>query len=365
MNNPWGPAVQRIVIAAIAMSALGALSLDAQWLNQPTVGIPRKADGKPNLEAPTPRTADGHPDFSGLWTKISPKYARNIAADLKPSDIQPWAQALVDKRAENLQEDYMNALCEPLGPGYITAADSTGAEMMKIVQTPTLIVILNPDLTYRQVYMDGRKLEDSPNPSWMGYSVGHWDGDTLVVDSFGFNDKTWLDHDGHPHTEALRITERYKRRDLGHLNVDVTLSDPTVYAKSWTVSVSAVLAADTEMLEWVCDSNNRQHWVGRASDEFKNEPQIPAETLAKYAGTFVEQPRFWRNAARTVVVTLADGHLYADMDGRGKVRLVAISQTEFSGLYGLGVEFTKSDSGPAHQLFVKHVSGNYRFTRKN
>ncbi len=228
-----------------------------------------------------------------------------------------------------------------------------------------LIVILNPDLTYRQIFMDGRKLETSPNPAWMGYSVGRWDGDTLVVDSFGFNDKTWLDHDGHPHTEALRVTERYQRGDVGHLNVDVTLADPTVYAKPWTVSVRAELAADTEMLEWVCDSNNRQHWVGRASDEFKDEPQIAPEKLARYTGTFVEQPRYWRNAARTVVVTISDGHLYGDMDGRGKVRLVAISQTEFSGLYGLGVEFTKSDSGPAAQLFVKHVSGNYRFTRKD
>ncbi len=116
MNKSWRATVQRIVITAVGVGAFSAVSIDAQWLNQPTVGIPRKADGKPNLAAPTPRTADGHPDFSGLWTKVSPKYARNIAADLKASDIQPWARALVDKRAENLQEDYMNALCEPLAP---------------------------------------------------------------------------------------------------------------------------------------------------------------------------------------------------------------------------------------------------------
>ncbi len=341
-----------------------ATTAGAQWLNQPTKGIPRKADGKPDLTAPAPRTPDGHPDFSGLWNKISPKYGRNIAADLKPGDIQPWAVALVKQRDEDLQKDYMNALCEPLGPGYATAADSTGAEMMKIIQTPQLIVILDPDLTYRQIFMDGRPLEAAPNPNWMGYSVGRWDGDTLVVDSFGFNDRTWLDHDGHPHTEALRMTERYRRRDFGHLDLDVTLSDPSIYAKPWTVSVRADLAADTEMLEWVCDRNPREHWVGKASDETKGEPKIAPEILAKYVGTFVEQPRYWRQAARVVEISLADGKLYGDMDGRGKVPLIAKSEVEFSGLYGLGVEFTKSDSGPAAQLFVKHVSGNYRFTRK-
>ena len=150
--------------------------------------------------------------------------------------------------------------CVPLGPGYTTSADSTGAEMMKIIQTPGLIVILNPDLTYRQIFLDGRALESAPNPSWMGYSVGRWDGDTLVVESFGFNDRTWLDHDGHPHTEALRMTERYRRRDFGNLDLEVTLSDPAAYARPWTVAVRAELAADTEMIEWVCNENNHARW---------------------------------------------------------------------------------------------------------
>ena len=137
-------------------------------MNQPTPGIPRTPDGKPNLAAPAPRTPDGKPDLSGLWNKISPKYSRNIAADLTPEDIQPWAQALVEQRREDLGRDYMNVKCVPLGPGYTTSADSTGAEMMKIVQTPGLILILNPDLTYRQIFLDGRALEPAPNPTWMG-----------------------------------------------------------------------------------------------------------------------------------------------------------------------------------------------------
>jgi len=355
------------VILAVALSAPVATSLHAQWLNHPTPGIPRTANGKPNLAAPTPRTPDGKPDLSGLWNKLSPKYARNIAADLKLGEIQPWAEALVQQRKENLGKDYMNVLCVPLGPAYSTDADSTGAEMIKIIQTPGLIVILNPDLTYRQIFLDGRALETAPNPSWMGYSVGRWEGDTLVVDSFGFNDRTWLDHDGHPHTEALRMTERYRRRDFGHLELEVTLSDPSVYARPWTVAVRAELAADTELIEWVCNEKGSelQHWVGKASDERKSEVKVAPEVLAKYVGTYEEQPPLWRLAPRVVEITLSDGTLFGNMDGRGKTPLVARSETEFSGLYGLGVGFTNSDAGGPAQLFVKHVSGDYRFVRKN
>jgi hypothetical protein len=354
-----------IAILTVALSA----PLAAQWVNQPTPGIPRTPDGKPNLTAPAPRTPDGKPDLSGLWTKISPKYGRNIAADLKPGEIQAWAEALVDERQENLGKEYMNVLCVPLGPGYSTAGDSTGSEMMKIVQTPTLILILNPDLTYRQIFLDGRALETAPNPSWMGYSVGHWDGDTLVVESFGFNDRTWLDHDGHPHTEALRTTERYRRRNFGNLDLDVTLSDPGAYARPWTVAVRAELAADTEIIEWVCNERGGsgvENWVGKASDEKKTEVKVPAEILAKYVGTYVEGPMLWSKTLvpRVVEITVSADRLFGEMDGRGKVPLVAQSETAFSGLYGLGVEFTKGDAGGPMQLFVKHVSGDYRFARQ-
>jgi hypothetical protein len=342
------------------MTAAFSTPLAAQWLNQPTPGIPRTSDGKPNLSAPVPRGPDGKPDLSGLWNKISPKYSRNIAADLKPEEIQPWARELVDQRREDLGKDYMNVRCVPLGPGYVTAADSTGSEMMKIVQTPSLIVVLNPDLTYRQIFMDGRTLEQAPNPNWMGYSVGRWDGDTLVVESFGFNDRTWLDHDGHAHTEALRMSERYRRRDFGHLDVEVTFSDPAIYAKPWTVAVRAELTPDTEILEWVCNESGHglEHWVGKASDERKDEVPVGPEILAKYAGTYDEQRPLWRTVPRIVNITIENGRLYADMDGRGKVPLISSSQTEFSGLYGLGVEFIEGG------LFVKHVSGNYRFAKK-
>ena len=352
-------------IAILSVAVSGPLT--AQWLNQPTPGIPRTGDGQPNLAAPAPRTLDGKPDLSGLWNKISPKYSRNIAADLKPGDIQPWAATLVQQRKENLGREYMNVVCLPLGPGYVTDADSTGAEMVKIVQTPGLILVLNPDLTYRQIFMDGRRLEQSPNPSYMGYSVGHWDGDTLVVESKGYNDRTWLDHDGHPHTEALRTTERYRRRDFGNLDIEVTLSDPAVYAKPWTVAVRAELAPDTEMIEWVCNEQRNSiltHWVGKASDEEKAAVKVAPGILARYAGTYEEQPKLWRLVPRVVAITVSGGTLFADMDGRGKVPLTAQSENSFSGLYGLGIEFIKGDAnGPVKELLVKHVSGDYRFTR--
>ncbi|HYK60550.1 MAG TPA: hypothetical protein VEV85_14050 [Bryobacteraceae bacterium] len=359
-------------MAASRIAILVALNvpLAAQWLNLPTPGIPRTPDGKPNLAAPVPRSSDGHPDLSGLWSRISPKYGRNIAADLKPDEIQPWAEALVQQRREDLGKDYMNVHCLPLGPGYSTAADSTGAEMMKIVQTPSLILILNPDLTYRQVFLDGRSLEAAPNPSWMGYSVGHWDGDALVVESFGFNDRTWLDHDGHPHTEALRMTERYRRRNFGNLDLEATFSDPAVYARSWTVAVRAELAADTELLEWVCNEQRStvNHWVGKASDERKLEVKVAPEILAKYVGVYLEGPRLWSRTGvpRVVEITVSGGTLFGDMDGRGKMPLTAQSETSFSGLYGLGVEFlpSRDREGAVLGLLVKHVSGDYQFKRR-
>jgi hypothetical protein len=356
------------VVAVLVMAS--GVALAAQWLGQTTPGIPRTPNGKPNLAAPPPRTPDGRPDFSGLWAKSSAKYARNVAADLKPDDLRPATRETVDRRREDLGKDGMQVRCLPLGPAYPTSGDSTGSEMMRIVQTPQLIVMLNPDLTYRQIWMDGRALETNPNPSWMGYSVGRWEGDTLVVESIGFHPGTWLDRDGHPHTEQLRLTERYRRPTFGQLETEVTFTDPGAYARPWTVKVVADYAPDTEMLEWVCNEGAGRslvHWVGTAADERRNEVTVPPAVLARYVGTYDEQPPFWRSvqitgasqaSGRTVQITVADGRLVGEMDGRGKQVLIASSATEFSGLYGLGVEFV--DGG----LLVRHVSGNYRFARR-
>jgi hypothetical protein len=240
----------------------------AQWLDVPTKGIPRTKDGKPNLTAPAPRTPDGKPDISGIW-KGDPKqqkYLSNLAADFKPGEfpIQPWAEALTKERIPGGSE-WPPANCLPPG---VPVHDISPAfqRPIKIIQQPDLVVVLYEVFgQFRQVFLDGRTLLPEPNPTWLGYSLGRWDGDTLVVDTTGFNGKTWLDVAGHPATDALHVTERFRRRDFGHLDVQLTIDDPKAYAKPWTVSLSWQLWPDTELLEDVCNENEKdvKHMVGR------------------------------------------------------------------------------------------------------
>ena len=352
----------RALALVIVLSAL-ATPVSAQWLKHPTPGIPRTPDGKPHLTAPAPRTPDGKPDLSGLWQRISPKYRRNIAADLKPDEIQPWARALVEQRMEDLGKGHMAVQCLPWGPSY-----STSERLVKIVQTPGLILMLDEGLAYRQVFMDGRPLETDPNPSWLGYSTGRWDGDTLVVESSGFNDETWLDSAGHPHTQALRMTERYRRRDFGHMDIEVTFNDPAVYARPITVALGADLQPDTELLEAVCNEGgdkNLEHWVGKASDEKKSDVEVAPGILAKYVGTFVEQD-LWGPGPhpRTIQITVADGALFAELSNRGKAQLSPQSNTTFSGFFGWSITFVADSQGVTTHLLEMHISGNYRYTKK-
>ena len=171
---------------------------------------------------------------------------------------------------------------------------------------------------------------------------------------------------GHPHTEALRTTERYRRRNFGNLELEMTLQDPAVYGRPWTVAVKAQLAPDTELIEYVCNEEHGDlgHWVGKASDEAKNEVKIAPEVLAKYAGTYVEQPPVWSVAPRVVKITFSDGVLFGDLDGRGTERQYASSETDFSGFAGLGLAFVRNSQGVVTELLIKHVSGNYRFARQ-
>jgi hypothetical protein len=242
----------RILGGSLALVLSLASFLQAQWIHQLAPGIPRTPNGRPNLVAPAPRTPGGKPDLSGLWT------LRQIGGGISqvlPSEIAPWAQALHKQREEDSGKDSPAVQCLP--SGFI-------AGLAKIVQTPGLIVMLAEDLTYRQIFLDGRELPKNPNPAWMGYSVGHWDGDTLVVESTGYNDRTWLEG-SYPHTENLHMTERFHRRDFGHLDLDVIRSDPKIYPKSWTVKMDGVLTPDTELLEYVCAENERDrpHLVGK------------------------------------------------------------------------------------------------------
>jgi len=200
----------------------------------------------------------------------------------------------------------------------------------------------------------------------MGHSVGRWEGDTLIVDSNGFNDRSWLDHDGHPHSEALRITERYQRMDFGHMNIEVTLDDPQVYAHPWTVSLRAELTPDGDLLESVCNESHTslEHWVGKLSDEKGVEVKVAPEILAKYVGTYEEQD-FWGNRPHPAMIeiTVSGGALFAELKGREKVRLAAQSDTNFAGFYGLGIQFVMDARGAVTHLLERRISKDYRFKR--
>jgi len=193
----------------------------------------------------------------------------------------------------------------------------------------------------------------------MGYSVGGWEGDTLVVDSFGFNDRTWLDARGLPHTEALRTTERYQRRNLGRLQVELTVTDPGAFAKSWSVAYDLEFRPDTEMVEGVCESD-QSHWVGRLSDAERGAVTIPATTLAKYVAVY---SGLWGARQRTVRIRLADGTLFANGVLEEQVRLIPQSEVSFMGTDGLSYEFDPAGN-PAAFMVGRHVSSDWRYARQ-
>jgi hypothetical protein len=244
------------------------LPLPAQWLNYPAKGIPRLANGKPDLSAPAPKTADGKPDLSGAW-KLDrqrlnvpnvPNFQTYVGALGERAPFRPPAAAAARAVRENEYKDNVEARCIPWA-----APMAGGPAPWKLIQTPGLVAILYEDFNhFRQVFMDGRGFPKDPTPTWLGYSVGHWEGDTLVVESMGYNGKIDLPG-GAPSTEALRTTERYRRRDFGHLERQITIDDPTTYTKPWTYSIDAILVPDDELLENICVEGEKdaRHLVGK------------------------------------------------------------------------------------------------------
>ena len=345
----------RTLIAGIVFSLIASSSA-AQWLQLPTPGIPRTPDGKPNLTAPAPRTGDGKPDLSGMWEREGDHYYNNAGADLKPADVKPWAQALYQRRLADFGTDSMEAQCLPLGPAALTTSDP-----VKFIQTPSLIVILLEDLTYRQIHMDGRKLPKNPNPSWMGYSVGRWDGDTLVVETSGFTERVWLDYDGHPHTDALRLTERYRRPDFGHLDVKVTFDDPGAYAMPWTVSVPMELLPDTELLEFVCRENEKSlaRIPGRTGSQEAAAVNLSRALLSKYVGSYEIREE---DEVTSAVVSLSGDTLFLDLDHMGPLQLVPISDTSFSES-GNVIQFLPDGQGTVTAFLIRTVESEQRAVR--
>ena len=330
---------QQLLVVCAGFIVAAGIGLDAQWIKLPTPGLPRLPDGKPNMTAPAPRTADGRPDLSGLWQNDGgDRYYNNVLADYAQGDVAPWAHELSVKRQLDFGKDSMETLCLPMGPAYLT----TRYRMNRIVQTPTLIVMAYDDGMHREIFMDGRSLEPDPNPTWMGYSVGRWDEDVLVVESNGYTDRSWLDFAGHPHTEQLRITERYTRRDVGHIDVQVSMVDSKVYAKPITFKMPMALQADTEMLEGFCENHHKSR-ERMTTTKPAQVVQVPAATLSRYVGTYDIEGDGQKHV---VGVTLDGATLWFDYDGKGKEMLIALSPQRFS-WSGSIVEFSTAADGTA------------------
>lgn len=277
-------------IAAAVFCAGAAVSVHAQWLNHPASGIPRTKDGKPNLSAPVPRV-NGKPDLSGVWStdptplaemerlfpgmeafavpgddpRMFTKYFLNIFADFKPADV-PFrpeaAQAFVRHLQTSSADQAPTARCFPAG---IPMGDLLPLPR-RVIQSPGLVAILYEGINpHRLIYTDGRALPVDPQPAFMGYSVGKWEGDVFVVESSGFTDRSWLDGIGHARSDATRITERIRRRDFGRKEVEVTIDDPKTYTRPFTIRYTQTLVPDTDILEYICAENekDRVHLAGQ------------------------------------------------------------------------------------------------------
>jgi hypothetical protein len=271
--------MKSIFVAIIAISA----PLGAQWLNYPTPGVPKAANGKPNLSAPAPKTADGKPDFSGMWQAFRGVMNTNRPCptgecdELRDTDhwlnygagmpgglpYQPWAAAKLKQREADLGKDDPTSYCLPLG----TPRDLVAPGFKKIVHTPGLMVLMNErNASFRQIFIDGRPLPEDPQPSWSGYSTAKWEGDTLVVQTNGLRDDMWLDRSGSPLTDAAKVTERFRRPNYGHLEIEVSIDDPKAYTKPWTATkITENIRLNTEMLDDNCVEGERdmKHMVGK------------------------------------------------------------------------------------------------------
>lgn len=288
------PRRKTLVVILVLLSALFITpDLSAQWFKYPTAGVPRKADGTVNMFAPTPRLADGKPDFSGVWTTGDPfirkseglSTPKNIAAPEKSKDVpnldtpgdpakigtsrqmsnigvdipgglpyRPWVAALVKERTANDAIDDPHIKCLP--DNFLRAYGMP--HLLKFVHVPGLLVMLQEmNATYRQVMTDGRPLPKDPSPSWQGYSTAKWSGDTLVIDTIGLRDDTWIDWNGSVLTEAAKLREEIRRPDFGHIEIQATVDDPKAYTKPWSVHLKERIVVDTDLVDEVCAENEQ------------------------------------------------------------------------------------------------------------
>jgi hypothetical protein len=257
------PAWCGALLALIMTCATGGTAA-AQWLSLPLPGTPRTADGKPNLNAPTPKRTGGKPDLSGIWRADNPRWNDNLLPEGTDAPMLPWAAELYKHRVATMGYERPMTYCMPHGvPDAMTVAGLP----FKIVQIPSETIVLFEEFhKYRQIHTDGRQLPVDPDPAWYGYSVGRWEGDDFVVATAGFKEGSWLDNNGHPHTESLKTTERFRRINFGHMELEVTVDDPKTYTRPWKSDMLRfTLQPDTELLEHLCENNRdltslQQYW---------------------------------------------------------------------------------------------------------
>jgi hypothetical protein len=261
----------------MAAGLASAHVLSAQWFHYPTAGLPKRPDGSPNLSAPAPRLSDGKPDLSGLWAPVRQR-PLNESLDgqvnatgpfwdfgsVVPGGLpyQPWAAELRNKRAADQGKDNPDVNCMPLG----ILQMNTHPFPRRFIQAQGYLAILHErDMEYRQIFTDGRRLPDDPQPAWNGYSTGKWVGDTLVIETIGFRDGLWADYYGSPLTSAAKITERFHRVNFGSMEIEMTVDDPKAYTKPWTVRLNLALQVDSDLLEYVCleGEKDSKHMVGK------------------------------------------------------------------------------------------------------
>jgi hypothetical protein len=293
--------------------------------------------------------------LSGVWQSEVNPFRFDVVQDLKDEGIfRPAAEAVFLKHVADFHRSDPVTNCLPGGPSEMLNT------MYRIIQSPTVAAVLYEGGMgrYRQIYLDGRPLPKDPNPTWLGYSVGHWDGDTLVVESAGFNDRTWLDRAGHPHSESLRVTERFRRVDFGHMQFQITYDDPETLTKPLSFTLAVNYAADTDMLENVCNESDRKvHMVGTANVGVQVSPAV----LAKYAGRYE-----FRDGSRVVAafmgltqrVTLINGQLYLNA-----IPLIPLSETRFEST-GAATEFFLDSSGKVTRVVLGQTEGAAIYDRK-
>jgi hypothetical protein len=352
----------RVLRSLLLFLLIFSPALQAQWFDLTTGGIPRNADGSVDMNAPIPRDSEGDISFSGVWS-----VADASGSIFDESNISGWAiDAKLEAEATFYTQD-PRFHCLPAGPsGYLAGS-------RRMVQNSDYIAILNGDMTYRQVWMDGRELEDTILlPTWMGYSIGYWEGDDLIIESNGYNTRTWLTRNGLPHTDQLHIVERYIRHSYGRTTLEITYNDPDVFIEPVQATVNLVLRPDSFMQEIICNESDtgQRHYTGEMNQAVQKIVDVPLEILESYTGIY-EGP--WLGNMIRAEVYMQDSELWLKRTPRysttgGNIEydtsvLVAQSQNAFDSDYGLGWVFNSDDDGNIISVSEVHVSGAWSFEK--